>query len=1083
MKCLQCEFDNPPGMKFCVNCGYSLQIQCGHCGADMLPSYRFCGECGNPLHAGIEPVTRPETPSQRPATATSRPAPSRPATAAPPEPDAAKTVAAEGERKQVTVLYCELATTAESPDEMHDLLTKFFAVAQENVERYGGTVNRHLSQGIMALFGAPVAYEDHPRRALLAALDFRKGIEEAAGEASGTWTVRMGVDTGAVVVGGIGGMAVGEATQRSESLLGLASPDEILASDATARLARDFVTLDKHDGAVGDEPVWQVTGAADLGGASSFSGPNTSPFVGRERELSVLEQLRDQAAEQQGQVIAVAGEAGSGKSRLLHELYLRTFPGSQAVSYLRGQCISYGSGVPYLPLVGMIRKASRISDHDDDDTIRHKLRRSLETVGTCVEETMPFLLRLLGVQEGTEQLDELEPLAIQARTFAAMRRMLLDAAQHALVVVEIEDLQWIDATSAEFLDSLIETMAAARLLVLLTYRSGYQPQWLEKSYATQLTMGRLSNSDSRQLVADLLAKANIPDDPSSDILDKAEGNPFFLEEMARALIDGGGQSSVPDTVQGILMARIDRLPEEHKHLLRTGSILGRELSMELLREIWDRDDDLEPLLEDLQRWELIYKAPSEDREAYFFRQALTQEVTYQSLLAPRRQELHKTAAEALERLYEQRLEDAYDRLIYHYPKAGEPKKTVHYLTEFAKKAADGYGHAEAATALREALVQAELMPEHERDVELVRILLLLADSLLPLAAFPETLELFQRHLERLEALGDPALAGPYYFWLAHTFTYLGMQAEAQEYSRKAIEAAREAGDETTEGKACYVLGRDGFWSGQFQLGIENSLRAVVLLERNGEPWWQGQAYWVAGFNHYVLGQFEDAIDALERALALGEALDDYRLDTSWSLGYFHASLGEAATGIEQCTAGLERSRDPLNSAVSTGFLGHAILQQGEDLPAAVKHLQQASELMGQAGMQQLEGWFSAFLGEAWIATGELEKAEAAAEHGLKASEEANFLYGVGLAQGSLGRVALDAGKLDVAREWLQKARARFSELEVPFEVARLDLDLGRVGRKAGSEQEAREAFTRALEGFESLQVPYWIERAQATAEA
>ncbi len=1082
MICLHCQFDNPASMKFCVECGTGLQIVCTGCQSLMMPSYKFCGECGRTLQdqalqdgaqatAGATPTRL--TPVTQPASKilpadTARP--SQPPSAV--SAAATATVSSDGERKQVTVLFCELATRSGAPpsaDVLHEQLTTFFELAQESVEKYGGTINRHLNQGIMALFGAPVAYEDHPRRALLAALAIRGRIDAVDSE---EWTARMGVDTGSVVVGGVGGMAVGEATEIADQLSKLAEPGEILVSDTAARMTQSQVLLEEH-GTLGDQElaVWQAQGEIELGGYASYS----SPFVGRERELSVLEQLRDQAQAGYGQVIALNGEAGSGKSRLMHELYSRTFPGNESVSYIRGQCISYGTGIPYLPLAGMIRKASRISEGDSHEVVREKLRQSLEAVGTDPEETMPFLLRLLGVEEGTEALADLEPLAIQARTFSAMRRMILDAAQHALVVVEIEDLQWIDATSAEFLDSLIEAMAAARLFVVLSYRSGYQPNWLDKSYATQLKMGRLSDQDCRKLLANLLPDESVADKLSDDILTKAEGNPFFLEEMARSLTDGSGQESVPETVQGVLMARIDRLPEDHKQLLRTGSILGRELSMELLEQIWDRPVDLDPLLEDLQRWELLYKAPSEDRVTYYFRQALTQEVTYQSLLAPRRQEYHRKTAQALERMYEGRLEDAFDRLIYHYPKAGEPKKTVYYLTLFARKAAEGYAHSEAAAALREALEQAEALEASERDRQSIEILLQLADSLLPLASFPETLQLFQKHLERLESLDDPSLAGRYYFWLAHTYTYMGFQEETRDFADKSIEAARAAEDETTEGKARYVLGRDGFWSGQFNSGIENSLRAVVLLERNGEPWWQGQAYWVAGFNHYVLGQFEQAIDALERALAIGEALDDYRLDTSWSLGYFYASLGESDTGIEQCQKGLERSRDPLNSAVSAGFLGHAILQKGEDLEGAVEHLTRATEMMGQAGMQQLEGWFCAFLGEALLAQGQFDRAAQVAERGLNASKESKFLYGIGLCQEALGRIEFERKSPEKALQWLNTARKSFVELQVPFEIARLDLEIGRTAKLSG-DPEAPTVLARAEAAFEAMHVPYWIER-------
>ncbi|MEM6794944.1 MAG: AAA family ATPase [Acidobacteriota bacterium] len=1088
--CSKCSFETPASMRFCVHCGYQMSLTCASCGAEMLRSYSFCGECGEDLTAALAAVRggapqRPRLEPQLEATPNRR--------ASPPTPQVSENggVLKEGERKQVTVLRCELSApegVSPSPDELHQKLSAFFELADEEVRRFGGTVQRFLGQGFMALFGAPVAFEDHPRRALLSARALRERLRgDGDGGALEGWSVRMGIDTGAVVLGGgVGGMAVGEATEAAAALEARAESGEILVGAATARAVRGVLHLEALPAEPGDAggTTWSVSEELEAGPMRAFTEDGgATPFVGRRNEISVLEQLRDKAQEGRGQVVAVAGEAGSGKSRLLHELYRRTFPGpAHKASYLRGQCVSYGTGVPYLPLADMVRKASRISQSDAPQEAIRKLAASLRAVGTDTETTLPFLLRLLGIQQGTEALDEMEPQAIQARTFAAMRRMLLDASRRALVVLEIEDVQWIDATSAEFLDSLIEVMAPARLMVVLTFRSGYQPQWLEKSYATLLSAGPLSRSESHSLVAALLERSGVEHEPPEELLEKAEGNPFFLEELARALVETSGDASheglVPSTVQDVLMARIDRLPESHKRLLRAASVLGRELSLELLESVWEEAEDLEGLLEDLQRWELISRAPSEDKPAFLFRQALIQEVTYQSLLAGQKERLHGLAAAALEEIYARRLEDAFDLLAYHYPRSGQPEKTVHYLTLFATRAAEAFAHSEGAQALREALAQVELLPEEGRDRRLVEVLLQLAESLLPLASFAETLELFQKYRSRLEALQDPKLAGPFYFWLAHTFTYMGLPEETREFADLSIAAAQQCGDEITEGKACYVLGRDGFWSGDYGKGIEMSLRAVVLLERNSEPWWQGQAYWVAGFNHYVLGDFEPAIEALERAFALGEALDDYRLDTSWSLGYFYASLGEVSAGIEQCQRGLERSQDPLNTAVSTGFLGHALLQEGREIARAVDNLERATDLMAGAGMQQLEGWFAALLSEALAAEGRSEDARAAARRGLKAAEEAGFWYGVGLAEKSLGRIALETSEMESAEELLESARTRFDQLRVPFEVAQVDLELGRLARLAGKPGEAASRLESARASFEQLSVPFWVDQAE-----
>ncbi|HET6345893.1 MAG TPA: AAA family ATPase, partial [Myxococcota bacterium] len=363
------------------------------------------------------------------------------------------------------------------------------------------------------------------------------------------------------------------------------------------------------------------------------------PFVGRRRELDVLEDLKEQAASGEGQVAGLAGEAGSGKSRLVQE-FLRRTRDPEAL-YLSGRCLSYGAGIPYLPLLYMLRNAWGISEGDSALAVTGKVRASLTEVGLDPAAHLPYLLLLLGVKEGTETLADLSPQALQTRTFSILRQMILNAAQERLVVFEMEDLHWVDETSEEFLAYLVEGMAAARILVLLTYRTGYLPRWLEKSYATQITMRRLSAQDSQAVVDSVLQRAKLPEDLARVILEKAEGNPFFLEELTRSLVErqSWADLSVPDTIHGVLMARIDRLPEEHKRLLQTASVLGREFSLDLLYALWDRPDTLAPLLGDLKRWEFLYEAPVAEKPTYFFKHALTQETVYQTLLTGKRQAL------------------------------------------------------------------------------------------------------------------------------------------------------------------------------------------------------------------------------------------------------------------------------------------------------------------------------------------------------------------------------------------------------------------------------------------------------------
>jgi class 3 adenylate cyclase/tetratricopeptide (TPR) repeat protein len=1085
MQCTQCQFDNPAGMKFCGQCGAKLTALCPQCGTENPPGFKFCGECGSPL-GDVKPEASPAPIASQPQSYT--------------PPHLATQVfqsrsALEGERKQVTVLFCDLVGSTSlaerlGPETMHLLLNRFFELSLSEVHRYEGTINQFLGDGFMALFGAPIAHEDHTRRAALAALGLQKLLQEHGAELGGRerleLKVRMGINTGWVVVGGIGDQlrmdytAIGDTTNLAARLQQLAEPGSILVSEETSRFLQGAARLEPLGPlqVKGKEDPVQAFRLLSIGLLQSeqavLGGMARSPFVGRQREMAILEELRERAAGGEGQVVGIAAEAGAGKSRLAYEFRRRVW--ERPVLFLAGRCISYASGVPYLPILYMLRNEWGIAEVDDASTVASKVTASLQRAGMDAQDALPYLLQLLGIREGTEKLAELSPQAVQSRTFRILRQLILGAGCGNLVVLEIEDLHWIDRTSEDFLTFLVEGLAVSRMLLFVTYRSGYRPPWIEKSYATQVTLSRLNEQESQAVVRSVLGSAGSTEAMVETVLGKAEGNPFFLEELARSVLEHP-EVSVPDTIQGVVIARVDRLPEEHKRLLQTASILGREFSLHLLTEVWEQEEDLTRLLSELKRWEFFYEEPTAEEPRYLFKHALTQEAVYQTLLKSRRQALHTAAGRAFEQLHADRPEEVYDRLAYHWSEAGDAERAVRYLVLFAGEAARRYAHSEAARALRKALGHCDNLPEAERDRCRLTVILRLAESLLPLARFPETLELFLANRDLVERLGDPALSGPFYFWLAHTYSYLGDQEKAASNARLSIEAARRCGDAATEGKAWYVLCRDAFWSGRFSEGIEHGREALALLEKSDDPWWQGQAYWVAGFHHYVLGQFEEAFDKMKWAEAIWRALQDPRLDPSWSTGYFHASLGDWELGIEECQGGLERAQDPLNTAAALGFLGYALLEKG-DLPKAIEALEESTGRLREAGMQQLLGWFSAFLAEAYLRSGRADEARDYAYEALAVTEGVRFRYGSGMAQRALGRIAREDGNPEEAETWLQEALESFRSIQARFEVGRTRLEMAR----AGSEEavvhlgEARRIFTE-------LRLPGYVERVDRLAEA
>jgi len=709
--------------------------------------------------------------------------------------------ALEGERKQVTVLFCDLANSTAlaerlGPEHMHTLLNRFFALALDAVHRYEGTINQFLGDGFMALFGAPLAHEDHARRAVLAAVALQRALQDhhaELGEPYGvTCAFRLGLNTGLVVVGSIGNnlrmdySAIGDTTNLAARLQQLAEPGTILVSDATRRLVEGAVHLEAL-------PPAQVKGKTELVtpykvvGIRSQRSPLArhgdrvlSQFVGRERELAALVEALEQAESGQGQVVGIVAEAGSGKSRLLYEFRQRL--AGRRVTYLEGRCLSYGCAMPYHPIIDLLRNNCGITDTDGPETIAGKLQGALHEVGLDVEASAPYLLQLLGVKEGTEPLAALTPEAIKTRTFETLRQMSLHGSQQRPLIVEIEDLHWCDNTSEDYLAWLVESVVGAAILLLLTYRPGYRPPWLDKSYATQMALRHLAPQESATVVRSARQHHALPEPLEQIIITKAEGNPFFLEELTRAVLDHAdavADVAVPDTIQGVLMARIDRLPEASKRLLQAAAVLGRAFSPHLLEMIWDRTSLLAPLLLDLTRLEFLFERTSAEGPMYVFKHALTQDVAYESLLTIRRQALHAAAGQALEMLYAPRLEDAYDSLAYHYARTDNVAKAVAYLTLVAKNAARNSAHVEAITHLTQGLELLQTLPATpERSQQELVLHIALGASLLATKgqAAPEVQQTYARARQLCHYLEDPQQLFPV---LRGLWNYYQVHAELQ----------------------------------------------------------------------------------------------------------------------------------------------------------------------------------------------------------------------------------------------------------------------------------------------------------------
>jgi DNA-binding NtrC family response regulator/tetratricopeptide (TPR) repeat protein len=994
--------------------------------------------------------------------------------------DAPAPLSVRWERRRLTFLRCALAVPADGDPRLYP--SRAVEVLVDKVQTFGGRVEEMSPTGIVAAFGLePV--EDAPQRAALAAMAIRHAAERA-GDGAVALGTRSAIAVRRVLVGAsrtgaqidLDGKSAAWATL--EALLATAEPGAILVEPAAAAfLERHFELAPASPGAPAGARRLVRSARAGRGSARRLPA-----FVGRSRELDLLRSRLEDALRGHGQVVGILGESGIGKSRLLHEFREQVLA-DRRVTYLEGRCQSYASAIPYFPILDILRANFQIAEADSADAIAEKVRAGLEEGGLDPAESAPYLLRLFGIQDGTTALDTLSPAAVKVRTFEVLRQLILKGAQGRPIVFVVEDLQWIDSTSEECFVSLMDSAAGVPAMAVVTYRPGYRAPWMERSYVTQVALQPLSREDSRAVVrAAARAAAEVPDAVVDAILDKAEGNPFFLEELSRVVEapDGGPAVVVPDTIQEVLLARIDRLDEAPRRLLQTAAAIGPDVPLPLLRAVWA--DDFDEHLRELVRLEFLYAKGGGIEPVYAFTHALTREVAYESVPPARRRTLHGGIARALETVYADRLAEVDDRLAHHYGRTDKAERAIHYLTRVADRAARGHAHTEVVRVLDEALGHAERLPAGEQDRRRLELAIAQAYSLVPLGAFQELVNRLLRHQGVLEALDDPRLGGSYHLLLGRSYLFLGDDRQATRHLGLGLAEAMRCGDDATRGKIHYVLAQRGAMSGHAREGLEHGERALRLLEGAGETWWIGPAHWAIGLNRVLLGEVEAALAAQTAAAARGAEVGDPQVASSaaWAAGLVHVVRGDLDAGIRSCEDAVAISPDPLNTAMALGWLGFAHLEQ-DDVARAVLRLEQALGLLRRFAFPQPQAWFSAFLADAHRRGHRFGTALELALQALELARRTSSRHGIGWAERALGLVAEARGSLDDAWDHLRSALEAFEGMEAGFEIARTHAALAELARARGDGPAVEAHLEEARRRFRALGLPRWTARVEALA--
>ncbi len=1008
MRCPKCQYDNPSSMRFCGKCRTVLALNCPKCSFKNPPEFDFCGQCAADLRG---PTAAPKLDIAAPTTAATKVIFADPAPSAP-----------EGERKTVTALFADISGSTAmmedlDPERARAVVDPALRLMIDASRRYDGHIVQSTGDGIFALFGAPIAQEDHPQRALYAALrmqeELRRYSAKLVTDGGNPLHCRVGINTGEVVIRSIATRdghteyaPIGHVINLASRMQAVAPVGSVAVAESTARLCEGYFTL-RSLGPVGvkglTEPVHasEVTGLGPLRSRlQRAAGRGLAKFVGRDREMDLLEHSLRLAFEGRGQVATVVAEAGTGKSRLFFEFKLKNQAGW---TVLEGFSVAHGKASGYLPVIELLRNYFKIGSEDDEATRRDKVTARLTALDLPLEDTLPFLLALLGIAAQDEPAVAIDPQIKKRRTLEVIKRILLRESLQQPLMLVFEDLQWIDEETQAVLDMLADSIGTARIILLVNYRPEYHQEWSNKTYYTQLRLDPLRGESAEEMLSVLVGDGFELLPLKRLIIERTEGNPFFIEETVQVLFEEAAlvrtgatvrltkpanELRIPATVQSILAARIDRLPPREKNLLQTLAVVGREFSLPLIAHVLQKEssEELLAMLTNLQLAEFIYEQPSVGDIQYTFKHALTQDVAYGSLLIERRKLLHQRAGLALETLFADQLEDYLSDLANHYSRSGHNAKAVEYLAKAAKREISQNAYRGALRHLKSAI---ELVPglekAEERDRRELDLLIDYGVTLLVLEGWyvPDLGGAYQRALELCKQLGEEQHRLSVLFGIGSFHACRGnlRQALAHAEEMDSLDSASPRDKTLLSG---WLMGNAQFFMGDFAAAHASFERAISSYDKTTQrslAFRVGQDLCVTCLAYdamiwLILGFPDQAEKKLEEALALARDLGypfTLAVCLTTAANYYCIRRDfRRVPALVQETEALSREHGfGFYAEIITSFEMLALASEGrvEELMTMASRVSKVTD----TGLEEALSWFRSALGEAF---GNLGRAKA-----------------------------------------------------------------------------------------------------------
>jgi class 3 adenylate cyclase/predicted ATPase len=955
--------------------------------------------------------------------------------------------ATDGERKTITALFADLKGSTAlieglDPEEARAIIDPALQLMMDAVHRYEGYVAQALGDGIFALFGAPIAHEDHPQRALYAALRMQEEMHRYADtlrtKGHPPLLMRVGVNTGEVVVRSIRKddlhadyVPVGHSTNLAARMEQLAAPGSILVTAYTQKLTNgyfEFKPLGQTQikGVEESLNIYEVLSAGPLRTRLQVAARRgLTRFVGRQSELDQMQRALAQARAGHGQIVGVMGEPGLGKSRLFYEFELLSQSGCLV---LEAYSVSHGKASPYLPVIELLKGYFQIQAPDDERTRRQKVIGKVLELDRSLEDTLLYFFALLGIEEQPSPLQQMDPQIRRRRTFDAIKKLFLRESLNLPLILIFEDLHWIDSETQGFLDTLSESVASARILLLVNSRTEYRSEWGQKTYYTQLRLTPFGKAEAEEFLNVLLGEHGSPlpgrERPilskvegdrvrvmEADlhllkqlILEKTEGTPFFMEEVVQTLAEEGvlnGERGnyrlthhaptlhLPTTVQGVLAARIDRLSLDEKALLQQLAVVGREFPLSLARQVVSQaEEELYRLLSSLQRKEFLYEQLAFPEVEYTFKHALTQEVAYNSLLGERRKALHERTAQAIESLYHTKLEDHYSELAHHYSRSGNTQKAVEYLHLAGQQAVQRSADAEAISHLTTALELLTTLPETLTRVQqelALQLTLGVPFQILKGEGAPEVGKTYNRVLELCDQVGETAQFFPALFGLWRFYFLRPDTKKAHELAEQMMRLAQSSHDPSLLLEAHRALGTNLFWLGELRQGrrhLEQGIALYDIQQHRAHAFRYGIDPGVfclcfAGWNLWCLGYPDQALKSTQDALHLAQELaHPFTLAFALSINaMLHQFRHEETTVQEQTEAGLTLATEhgfAYRAAWATLLQGWVLAAQGRRKEGVVR-LQEGLAEARATGSEAVHPYFLALIAEIYEKMGQPEE--------------------------------------------------------------------------------------------------------------